>query len=63
MAAALVVQYATRVQTANGPQTLSLGFSLGRWEWGLVLAAVDALFALFVAVQFASLFGAQRCSA
>lgn len=57
IAAAIVVHYATRVQTAEGPQVISLGFSLGRWESAAVLAAVDALFGLFVAIQFAYLFG------
>ena len=53
---ALLLTAATRVRAAPAPRSRALG----RTEWLIALAALDALFAAFVALQLTTLFGGDE---
>ena len=56
MAGALALTAATSAAAASGPRTPLLG----RTEWRIALTALDALFAAFVVLQLAALFGGDE---
>ena len=56
MAGALTLTAATPAAAASGPRTPLLG----RTEWRIALSVLDALFAAFVSLQLAALFGGDE---
>lgn len=51
---------AARRPVSPAPDLPNMPRALAPVEWGAILAGIDALFALFVAVQFAFLFGGEQ---